>query len=167
MEMFEAENWNELLTREESDLGELEIQLRKIMEDDVYHQPTEQPSLNFVAPSCEENHLQMADSDFQSYCSFEDIESNCGSDSANSTPPPMVKQRGRPRSCLRRTIVEKKRRHLDLEVERRQKMNEKYQELYTLCKPSRRDKASILESANHQLQEHNFQMHLILSSLTV
>jgi hypothetical protein len=161
--MLETENWNQLLSQEDNEEHVLEAKLRKIFSEEFSHQSSHS-ALNFAAPCIEETQLQMDSGSSNRSNSLEDFDSSYGSDSATCTPP-VINQCGGLFLC-RSTDEERRRRHLELEVQRRKRMNEKYDELYNLCKPASKNKASILESATEQLEEHNYQIYSILSALT-
>jgi hypothetical protein len=164
---MDALDWSLLWGEGEAvtELGELAAQISKIMGDVVSNQSEEHLSFNFTtsSPDATNSQAMVNDSSFQLISSFDDIESICGSDSGSSTSR---QRNGDDGSSSLRRIAEKKRKHLDLEVRRRQRMNDNYQELYTLCKPTRKDQASILECASDRLQIHNSQIYSLLSSLT-
>eukprot|EP00475_Leptophrys_vorax_P024869 TRINITY_DN344_c0_g1_i2.p1 TRINITY_DN344_c0_g1~~TRINITY_DN344_c0_g1_i2.p1 ORF type:complete len:398 (-),score=85.87 TRINITY_DN344_c0_g1_i2:817-2010(-) len=68
-------------------------------------------------------------------------------------------------ASLRMSVLDKKKRHRDLEISRRQKMNQKFEELGTLCNAAKKDKGSILESAKLRLDQHQAQMESVLQIL--
>jgi hypothetical protein len=160
--MNSGEEWDFLTENSPTDI---QTQLSRILDDSatVTLPPLEfQFASSFVSNPNSEQQSPYDGGDLQSYGSLEDMDSSNNSVTTSSVSP--VSKRGG-RTNLRRSIVEKKRRHLDLEINRRQKMNDKYQELCTLCRPVRKDKASILESATDRLKEHNSQVQFLLASL--
>jgi hypothetical protein len=66
---------------------------------------------------------------------------------------------------LRMTLLDKKKRHRELEINRRQKMNDKFEELYNICEAPKKDKGSVLECARIRLEQSNDASLQILSLL--
>jgi hypothetical protein len=98
---------------------------------------------------------------------------NSSQDSSSSSPQPRRvsktiehKHSSSKSRDLRRRVLDKRQRHLELEKVRRQDMNQKYCELQELCNSEKADKASILESAISVIEQHNSRVDSILSALS-